>query len=85
VASSASFLPSSGGSRFVPVCYDVGSAFRAASPFGPVQAPIVDLQFDGTKLVSASRDGSVTVWDLITGAKLYSLLGHTGEGNRHLH
>jgi WD40 repeat protein len=77
VVSSASFLPSSGGLRFVHIRYVVG--FRAASPVGLVQAPIVDLQFDGTKLVSASRDGSVTVWDLITGAKLYSLLGHTGE------
>src|SRR5262249_42727339 len=34
---------------------------------------------DGKRLVSTSRDGSVTVWDAVEGQKVVALQGHTNE------
>jgi WD40 repeat protein len=33
---------------------------------------------DGSRIVSASQDGTVKIWDLTTGGELLTLLGHTG-------
>ena len=33
---------------------------------------------DGTRVASASRDGSVRIWDLLTGKEVMTLLGHEG-------
>ena len=39
--------------------------------------PINAIQFDGQKIVSASQDNALKVWDVKTGKRLYSLLGGT--------
>ena len=44
-----------------------------------VQMKSVALSFDGKRLVSAGSNGFVTVWDAVSGQKLHSLEGHTGE------
>ncbi|GHO77046.1 hypothetical protein KSD_48170 [Ktedonobacter sp. SOSP1-85] len=36
---------------------------------------------DGTWIVSASDDGTLKVWDAVTGAERYTLYGHTGPVN----
>jgi WD40 repeat protein len=33
---------------------------------------------DGTRLATASRDGSAKVWDAVSGKELFTLLGHDG-------
>jgi WD40 repeat protein len=36
---------------------------------------------DGSRIVSASEDGTLKVWDAVTGADLLTLFGHTGEAS----
>ncbi|MFX1478033.1 MAG: NB-ARC domain-containing protein [Promethearchaeota archaeon] len=42
----------------------------------------VDFSPDGTKVISASSDMTLKLWDVVTGNKLISLIGHSGEVRR---
>lgn len=38
---------------------------------------ITSLSLDWTKLVSGSKDGSVRIWDVVSGSQLETCLGHS--------
>jgi WD40 repeat protein len=73
-----------GGSRLtltgLLVCVDVhrccGVATLSSSIAGHTDM-ITSLSLDWTKLVSGSKDGSVRIWDVVSGNQLESCLGHS--------
>eukprot|EP00899_Mesostigma_viride_P025825 jgi/Mesvir1/6427/Mv19514-RA.1 len=56
--------------------YDINNGTRLGN-FEGHKAPVVSLQVDGVKLVSASRDGHVRAWDRNTKEPMFSISGFT--------